>query len=242
MSEQVPYAVRQRVFNIRQDLDRLAGEKRSIEFTVAASPESDYLLNQLPGIDALCHELETELDILEAEAKPKSVPPEPALSVAETEQHLAQLLARIDASDHELMVVRHRLPGLRTAYEHVVIHGDADVNEAFSELETARHLEAELVSSSTILRSAIPAVKTDLERAKAARSEREREHWAGIAGELTGIERWCCLIRAHGRPGVIVDWDPTWGNRPTAEQRVATMAMLAQKYPFRDASDGNITV
>jgi hypothetical protein len=106
MSEPIPYAVRERVFNIRQDLDRLDGERKSIEFTVSASPESDYLLHQIPGIDALCHELEAELEILEIESSSKKIPPDPTLSVTELEQHLERLLGCINAAAGELMSVR----------------------------------------------------------------------------------------------------------------------------------------
>jgi hypothetical protein len=107
----------------------------------------------------------------------------------------------------------------------------------FSELESARLAEAELVSRSKIIRDAITGSEFDLERAKTARGERERQHWAKISTKLSGIERWCCLIRAHARPGVIVDWNPAWGNKPTPDERVACMERLAQKYPFKDEGE-----
>jgi hypothetical protein len=139
MSELVPSAIRERILSIRQDLDRLAGERKSVEITVAASPASDYLLRELPGIDALCRELEAELEMLESESRPQAASPaEPALGVSETEHHLEQLLARIAAADTELTDVRSRLPTLRGAYERMVIHGDGDMSEAFGELEAVR--------------------------------------------------------------------------------------------------------
>ena len=202
MSTTLPAEIRERRMSISEELRRLDGEKRSIELTIAGYPEASYMRHQLPGIDARRRELQTELEALQAESSPKKVPPEPALSVGETESHLEKLLARIDSADRELIDVRSKLPGLRAAYEAAVI-GDADMSAPFSELEAARHLEAELVSSLKILRDAIPGVEADLERVKVARAERERLHWAAVASEVpAGIERWCCLIRAHGRPGV----------------------------------------
>jgi hypothetical protein len=80
-------------------------------------------------------------------------------------------------------------------------------------------------------------VEADLERAKAARSEREREHWSAVSSKLPpGVARWAALVAAKARPGSVVDWPLGWGRgrKPMPSERVAAMGRLREQYPFED--------
>jgi chromosome segregation ATPase len=131
VSTPISYEVRQQMLDIRQSLERLEGEQKSIERTLEKHPDAAYLSHQIPAIEARRSELAAELAELQAEAVTLATPLDPALSVAETEQHLQKLLALAAEADSELAAVRARLPKFRSTYQAAVL-SDEDMGAAFS--------------------------------------------------------------------------------------------------------------
>jgi hypothetical protein len=181
--------------------------------------------------------MQQELDGMMAPENAVAPPEAPAreLPVSEAEQRLAGLRGRLQDAQTRAAQLAAAIPDLEQAYHDCVVSQSPDASECHAQLMGARSELAELTERSTILSEAIPAAERTLEQAVAARAEREREHWRSIAAKLPGSPRkWCALIRGHGRPGVVINFEPGWGRKPVPSERVQIMRDLEVQHPFRD--------
>lgn len=239
---------RMKVLDLRQAItrynDTIASLKRDVGRDSQRPGEDrvdrSYLLDQVPDLEQKRSKAQAALDKLLSKMEEPEPTPE-ILPVSEAEQRLADARRRLSQSSEELAALASEIDDLGDAHHQAVLAQAKNAGDLFRQLKTARERRSELSETLAILRSELPNLEAAVERAKGARSERERQHWAWVASQLPlgSKERWCAQIKSDSRPGRSVPWDDRNGARPVGHARVAINQQLDEQFPFTDPMEAS---